>query len=274
MSQSTIVSSGKNNYVISAAMSFMGVLAAVPVVMMLFSPNAPASASSNNGSDYDKFAYAYTQGYMASAGNVTAASMDTCGLPVGGMGSVGGDGATATTVSAGDYSQGNHNINVAVRPSHSNVGGSGNVGGGGNVSPSEMAEIIRNSYNTYTYVKSTTNTNSNNSIGSGNTTSTSVAVSDSRNVDIDTENESEIENEVKNVAISDSFNKDSHDTTTTTTTVINESFNEKDVEIDESFNEEKEVEIDDSFNEEVEVEITNERPGLGLPVNGLPSLES
>jgi hypothetical protein len=226
MSESTIVSSGKKGYVASAAMSFMGMLAAVPVVMMLVASNAPASAAPNTTSDYDKFAYAYTQGYLANAGDVTTENMDACGLPVGGMGSVGdmhGSGAAAIT-------------DGAVAVSGSFVPGKGNVGGSGHaVLPEELMQEIHESYNTYHY----NYVNSNNSIGSNNSTSTSVAVSDSENVHIDTENTTDISNDVENNSAIDSFNEEVTNTTNTS------------IAVDDSFNE---VDIDDSGNTVTETE--------------------
>jgi hypothetical protein len=247
MSESTIVSSGKKGYVASAAMSFMGMLAAVPVVMMLVASNAPASAAPNTTSDYDKFAHAYTQGYLANAGNVTTESMDGCGLPVGGMGSVGGGAGGSGAVAVTDGA-----VAIAGKPhAHRPVGGSGNA-----MLPAELAEVIRHSYNTYNHTENTY-ANSNNTIGSNNSTSTSVAVSDSKNVHIDTENTTDISNDVDNNSAIDSFNKETTNTTNTSV-AIDDSFHEdsgntvtktENTTVNKTEETNTSITIDDSFND-------------------------
>ena len=60
-----------------AAMSFIGMMAAIPVSLALFSPNNPVGAESNLGASsqvsaadagYAQYANAYTQGYLANGG--------------------------------------------------------------------------------------------------------------------------------------------------------------------------------------------------------------
>lgn len=236
MSKSTTVLSGKNNYLASAAMSFVGVLASVPVVMMLFSPGVPANAVQGDGNGYDQFAYAFTQGYLANANG----SSDPC-LDVGGHGMMLPEGSGAFSAAGGG---GATAASFTAEPGRGNWSGNGNwnhdwnddndSGGNGNhyVRPEghsgDLSKVIRDSYNHYSYITNSTYTNSNNTIGSHNSTSTSVSVSGRHN-DVDVDTDSDITTETENTAIVDSFNHDSHDTVTNTTNTSvanNNSFNE------------------------------------------------
>lgn len=202
--------STKRSYIATAASSFVGMLAAVPISFaILATSNAGAvqaqtstSTAQVNGvpADFAKFAYAYNQGFMAHTASATTTS-STSGATTCSEATVSDGGSGAKTVSY-------------TKP----VGGSG--GGGTAKMPNHFASMM-NSYNTYqsyvTNTSSVTNTNSNNTVGSNNMTDTSIKVEDSKGVLVGVSNDPSVVNTVVN----DSYKTDSQNTTTTTNTDSN-----------------------------------------------------
>lgn len=233
MSHSHTSNSAKN-LILTAAASFVGMLAALPVAFLVVSAAQPASAMPNQATDasYKQYLQGYTQGYLA---NVKQDNSSTINAP-----------------------------NCADNTSSSASTGSGAVAETASVSYQPMtqkawSQNITNSYNTYTSSthttnkittvinkKHVTNINSNNTIGSNNTTVSQVTVKDSAgavvtnsttgngNVVTGTNVNNVNSNNTTNtsvdvdVNVKDSFNTDSHDKTTNVTNnthVINDSFN-------------------------------------------------
>jgi hypothetical protein len=233
MSHSHTSNSAKN-LIITAAASFVGMLAALPVAFLVVSAAQPASAMPNQATDasYKQYLQGYTQGYLAT---VKQDNSSTINAP-----------------------------NCAENTSSSASTGSGTVAETANVSYQPMtqkawSQNVTNSYNTYTSSthttnkittvinkKHVTNINSNNTIGSNNTTVSQVTVKDSagavvtssatgngnvvtgtnvNNVNSNNTTNTTVDVDVK---VEDSFNTDSHDKTTNVTNntnVINDSFN-------------------------------------------------
>lgn len=104
----------KKTYLGTAAASFVGIMAAVPLTLALVGPDNKAGAVAGEDHDYAKFAYAYTQGYMANAG-------------VDGVMATSGNGGSGAFVCADPDHEYNGGVG-AVATSHSRpVGGFGNA---------------------------------------------------------------------------------------------------------------------------------------------------
>ncbi|NCU29760.1 hypothetical protein EOL73_01525 [Candidatus Saccharibacteria bacterium] len=241
----------KKDYFKTAMASFIGVLAAVPMVMAVGSPsnsvgalqdqNAISSAQvSGVPADFAKFVYAYNQGYEATQANAVMASS-----------SVGCTEATATVDGSGVVAAASTG-SVQGASTWKPVGGSG---AGGAVVPKHAADMVKAYHSYYSVFNSSTstinNTNSNNNVGSNNSTETKIEVEDAKGVMIGVSNDPV----ATNISSSESFNKDSYNAETT---VVNESFNkEMNVAIDSgnSVTENTAVtEVEDSYNTETETE--------------------
>lgn len=232
MSQINNAPSAHKTTILSAISSFVGMMAAIPVALAIFSGGQPANAmqtQSTQDDSYAKYAKAYTDGYMASTASVTQPV--SCEEPQQSETSESAaPKATATSYTAKKMPAMHHKM----------------------MSHKEWTKIVKNSYNKYvtnTYNKTkvyTKNINSNNTIGSNNTSNSSVVVKDSNgavvsnNVATDGKNYSntDVDNVASNntVTVNDSFNQDSHDKTVTVqdsgnttknTTIVNDSFNKK-----------------------------------------------
>jgi hypothetical protein len=233
MSQIKGASSTKMTTLFSAIASFVGMMAAVPVSLALFSNAQPAQAmqtQSPQADGYAQYAKAYTQGYLANSEQPQTMGMG-CSEP---------DSNTTSTPEAvaTSYTQ--------APKTHSSAP----------MSHEEWTKNINNSYNDYvTTTNNTTEINtkniaSNNTIGSNNTSTSSISVKDSNGAVVSNNTSAAGSNfsstHVNNVAsnntaiVNDSFNKDSHDKTvivkdsgnttqtTNNTSIINDSFNHKD----------------------------------------------
>lgn len=237
--------------------TFVGMMMAVPFLFAAGSlPSASAaqeqtSTAQVNVADFAKFAYAYDQGYQASAVSTktTAAGTATCSeASVKTEPAVLGEvtGATGWTAPAKAW------------------GGGAGVGGGGyqaaaHTEPMAKLASMVNSYNTYSSMvyntSSVTNTNSNNTVGSNNVTSTdlSLKVEDSKGVMVGMN----VSNDpmASLVATNDSFNEDSYNTKTETS-IVNDSFNKETNMAIDSGNTSTETtnvnKTEDSFNTETE----------------------
>ncbi len=245
----------KKTLISTAAASFVGILAAVPLVASMYSPNngvsalegqtsATSSQSTGAQADYAKFVYAYNQGYLASAESGDAKSTvslggGSCTEPDMEQAAAGGMGAGGGAVST---------VSMMGAPSMRQVGGRGNV-----TPPAETASAWHAYYSYMSQVYNSSSsivnhTNSHNTVGSNNSTSTEISVEDAKNVDIGVNNETT----TTNTSIDDSFNEDSYNTTTeTNTTIVNDSFNHEVTNTDNSVN------TEDSFNNETSTEIND-----------------
>ncbi len=211
LSQTEFTKKGMSLPVIAS--SFVGVLAAIPLAFALSAPITATATQSGqsvtsqaNVEDFAKFAYAFNQGYEASASSSTtngSGAQTTCS-------------EATVTVGSGQDSNGTTQVNMA-NPS---AGKSGSTG-----STDRTASLV-NSYNTYTSMVNNSSTvhnvNSNNSVGSHNSTETTIDVSKSHGVMIGVSNDPEAEQANAN----NSFNEDSYNTKTDTS-IINDSFNKE-----------------------------------------------
>lgn len=242
----------KKDYIKTAMASFIGVIAAVPMVMAVGSPNNAVNALQGQGAsssaqvsgapaDFAKFVYAYNQGSQATlaAATTTASS------------SVGCTEATATADKSGVVASARTGA-VQGASTWKPVGGSG---AGGAVAPKHAEDMVKAYYSYYSVFNSSsstvTNTNSNNTVGSNNSTETKIEVEDAKGVMIGVSNDPV----ATNVSNSESFNKDSYNPETS---VINDSFNkEMNVAID-SGNTTTEntavTKVEDSYNTETKTE--------------------
>jgi hypothetical protein len=239
MTNSDFVKSVRRNNIQSAAMSFIGMMLAVPVSFALISMVRPAEAMSpQNPSDasYAHYTEGYSQGYLASAASVK--SDGGCSDPAAETES---SAPVATAASSNKYKAPKQH---GPMPKH------------------EWTQNVNNSYNEYvTNTKTKTIDNSKTvtfNKDSNNTANTAVVVSGSNGAVVSTntstsgDNKNEVK--VKNVAsnndvkIEDSFNKDSHDSVV----VVNDSFNKKETK--------NTTIINDSFKNKEETNVTVEAP--------------
>jgi len=267
--------SNKKNFILTVAASFMGILAAIPVTLALYAPSDRAAAIQDQAStstamvskvpaDFEQFAYAYNQGYVARAASISSVGgVETCSEAV-----VSEDGAVATSGEAVARRI------VATKPLSKSSQGA--------VRTDRVASIV-NSYNSYQSIvqnsssSTTNNTNSNNTLGSNNSNRTEVNIDDAKGVLLGINNETN----VTSISNADSFNKDSYNTKTDTK-IINDSFNEEKTliidsgntttntknvavnktEIADSYNTKNvdvdKTEIDDSYNTEIKTETKTE----------------
>lgn len=231
--------SAKRTTIFSAIASFVGMMAAVPVSLAIFSAAQPAHAmQAPNATDagYSQYMQAYNQGYLASTQSQGQPGGCTDSQPM-----PESDQSMPQATSSDGQSQ--VMLVKAKVPAP--------------MSKKEWTQNVTNSYNQY---MSTTNTkvdvhtkninsNNTNTIGSNNTTSSSVAVTGNGAVvsnNTATNGSNFSHTDVDNVAsnntaiVNDSFNSDSHDkkivvkdsgnttTTTNNTAIVNDSFNKDD----------------------------------------------
>ncbi len=248
MSQIKNASNAKMTALFSAGASFIGMMAAVPVSLALFSNAPQAQAMQQPQTDsYAQYAKAYTDGYLSS---MDGQEVGSCAEPQGSTASM--KSSSAPVATAASY---HAKKSPMHKKSHKKP-----------MTKMQWQKNISNSYNHYISVTNnktevkTKNINSNNTIGSNNTTTSSVSVSDSNGAVVSNNtatngsnfSHTDVDNMASNntVTVKDSFNKtDSHDkkivvkdsgnttttTTTNNTTVINDSFNKKtnvDVDVD------------------------------------------
>lgn len=252
--------SSKKSFVATAVASFVGIMAAIPVSLALFSTDGQAGALEQPvvttaqvaDASFAQYTHAYTQGYLANA--LTGESKAT-------VGTVCYDDTSAVEVGADGA--------VAAYSSKKAVGGFGSaparpVGGSGGGLNEDSVRKSYNSYWSYVYNSAVTeinNTNSNNTVGSNNSTSTSIRVDDLEDGIISVDNK----NTTINTSIDDSFNKDSYNTETNTV-VNNDSFNETTTVIKDSGNEttvikdsgnETNTEVNTEIDTDVDVDVDN-----------------
>lgn len=201
--------------------SFVGMMIAVPLSFALqASMSASAMQQSNqataqvNAEDFAKFAYAFNQGYEASAVSSSSSSGQvSC--------------ATVGAPSADKEASGTTQVNSVVAPPA--VGGKGGGALAAKRPYSERTASMVNSFNSYTSMvnnsSSVTNVNSNNTVGSNNSTKTEIEIEKSKGVLVGVSNEQK----GTQVNAEDSFNKDSYNTKNETL-IINDSF-KKDVDV-------------------------------------------
>lgn len=237
MSHSHTSNSAKN-LIITAAASFVGMVAALPVAFLVVSAQ-PANAMQSAkpavaDTSYKQYLEGYTQGYLANVKQNNSSNIDVANCADTSSNATSGSGASAQTASA------------SYQP----------------MSKGAWSQNVTNSYNTYTSSthttnkistvinkKHVTNINSNNTIGSNNTAISQVTVKDSTGtvvasgatangdvvtgVDVKNTDSNNTTTTNTSVNIEDSFNSDSHDKTNVTnnTQVINDSFNHVDTTI-------------------------------------------
>ena len=211
--------------------TFIGMVMAVPLTIGISSlannagalPNEQAVAESTTA-DFAKFAYAFNQGYQASAVSTTSGAVACVDVPSQGAGA-GAVSAAAVSMPAGAQSE------ATVTYGR----GSGGTAWSTPVKPvihradkhgSDLAAHMVNSYNSYTSMvhnsSSVSYTNSNNVVGSNNSNSTKIEVEDAHNVAIGVDNtQSAVQ-----MQANESFNHDSYNTETNTL-INNDSFNEE-----------------------------------------------
>lgn len=201
--------------------SFVGVIMAVPLAFMLNASinNANAlqpvdgSAVQANVDDFAKFAFAFNQGYEASAVSKTSGG--------------GGQTCSEATVSAGGGA-GAMQFNAAGSPAvlGASTGNGAWANGGGQADAAKKATAMVGSYYNYTSMvnnsNTVTNVNSNNTVGSHNSTQTDVNVEKSKGVYVAVSSETKATQKNAN----ESFNTDSYNTTNDTK-IVNDSFNKE-----------------------------------------------
>jgi hypothetical protein len=231
-------SNSAKNLIITAAASFVGMLAALPVAFLVVSAAQPANAMPGRtatDASYKQYLQGYTQGYLA---NVKQDNSSTINAP--------NCADTTSSSAAAGSGEGAQTASASYQP----------------MSHDAWSQNVTNSYNTYTSStnttnkistvinkKTVTNINSNNTIGSNNTAISEVNVKDSTgtvvasgatangdvNTGVDVKNADSNNTTNTSVNVEDSFNTDSHDKTTVTNntevTAINDSFNHVDTTV-------------------------------------------
>lgn len=247
MSTSKLVSASGNNFQ-SAAMSFIGMMLAIPVSLALFSsiqqPALAQQAPAAQDDGYAQYAQAYAAGYAANNG---APISDGCSEP-----------DISETPAPVEATATNVSYHKHVKP----------------MGHHKWAKSVHNSYKKYVSNHYVSNVRKIKNIDSNNTVNSSVIVSSSNGAVVSTNTSTSGDNENKtkvnnyksnNTVASNNVSVDSHDvtikdsfkheTTTNNKTVIKDSFNKKvdvDVNIKDSGNT---TNVDKSNHDNTEIDV-------------------